>query len=142
MRGGWGEAEIVWFESGCVICRAADHAEAIGHRPQAIPVDGMFSTPEKPSFENPPIWIWIWQRQDVDKPELMAGGPGDDRRVAMWWFCPGCQILHGLLRGKSYRFTTSPYFTGNIHTDRLETHKSYSPGLCISRLTRSDTLRV
>ena len=43
MRGGWGEAEIVWFESGCVICRAADHAEAIGHRPQAIPVDGMFS---------------------------------------------------------------------------------------------------
>ena len=45
MRGGWGEAEIVWFESGCVICRAADHAEAIGHRPQAIPVDGMFSRP-------------------------------------------------------------------------------------------------
>ena len=31
MRGGWGEAEIVWFESGCVICRAADHAEATGH---------------------------------------------------------------------------------------------------------------
>ena len=44
MRGGWREAEIVWFESGCVIYRAADHAEAIGHRPQAIPVDGMFST--------------------------------------------------------------------------------------------------
>ena len=47
MRGGWGEAEIVWFESGCVICRAADHAEAIGHRPQAIPVDGMFSENRK-----------------------------------------------------------------------------------------------
>ena len=45
MRRGWGEAEIVWFESGGVICRAADHAEAIGHRPQAIPVDGMFSRP-------------------------------------------------------------------------------------------------
>ena len=44
MRRGWGEAEIVWFESGGVICRAADHAEAIGHRPQAIPADGMFST--------------------------------------------------------------------------------------------------
>ena len=59
MRGGWGEAEIVWFESGCVICRAADHAEAIGHRPQAIPVDGMFSdflfllSKSSNHFENP-----------------------------------------------------------------------------------------
>ena len=52
MRGGWGEAEIVWFESGCVICRAADHAEAIGHRPQAIPVDGMFSTCDYYNVEN------------------------------------------------------------------------------------------
>ena len=50
MRGGWGEAEIVWFESGCVICRAADHAEAIGHRPQAIPVDGMFSWSSEPKL--------------------------------------------------------------------------------------------
>ena len=52
MRGGWGEAEIVWFESGCVICRAADHAEAIGHRPQAIPVDGMFSSTQRSAFSS------------------------------------------------------------------------------------------
>ena len=55
MRGGWGEAEIVWFESGCVICRAADHAEAIGHRPQAIPVDGMFSPIHTTASKSKPL---------------------------------------------------------------------------------------